>query len=294
MLLCAGFGQRLRPLTDELPKPLMPVGDRSVLEHIAGHLVHHGQRRAVANSHWLPEALNAAAARLPLPVTLLHEPMIRGVAGGIAGARDLLEAPLIAWNGDILIDRPPLLELLSDVERSGGICLAVAHTEGSGTLGLDEQGLVVRTRGETHGRELRRADYVGLVGIGRDTLAELPSDGCLIGDYCLPRMRRGLPVYTRFIEGAWQDIGSLESYLAANLSWLAGHQNHAAFSYLAPDARLSHGVQLERSVVGAGARVAGEGLVRECVIWPNTMAIAPLQRAIVTPTQVVQLSPSAQ
>lgn len=294
MLLCAGFGQRLRPLTDELPKPLMPVGDRSVLEHIAHHLVQQGQRRAVANSHWLPEALSAAAARLPLPVNVLHEPVIRGVAGGIAGARELLEAPIIAWNGDTLIDRPPLLELFADVEQTGGICLAVAETDGPGTLGLDERGLVVRTRGESHGHEVKRADYVCLAGIGRDALAELPSDGCLIGDYCLPRMRRGLPVYTRFIEGAWHDIGNLDSYLGANLLWLAAHHNHAGSSYLAPDARVSQGVQLERTVVGAGARIAGEGRVSECVIWPNTLAIAPLERAIVTPTQIVQLTPGAK
>jgi mannose-1-phosphate guanylyltransferase len=292
MLLCAGLGQRLRPLTDELPKPLMPVGDRSVLEHIAQHLVQQGQRRAVANSHWLPAALSDAAARLPLPVTVLHEPTIRGVAGGIAGARELLEAPIIAWNGDTLIDRPPLLELFTEAQRTGGICLAVAATDGPGTLGLDEQGLVVRTRGETHGREVRRADYVCLAGIGRDALAELPSEGCLIGDYCLPRMRRGLPVYTHFIEGAWHDIGSLESYLGANLIWLGSHANHELSSYLAPDARVSLGVKLERTIVGAGARVAGEGLVSECVIWPNTTAVGPLSRAIVTPTQVVQLAPS--
>jgi NDP-sugar pyrophosphorylase family protein len=106
-------------------------------------------------------------------------------------------------------------------------------------------------------------------------------------------MRRGLPVYTRFITGAWHDIGSLDSYLAANLLWLGAHHNHAGSSYLAPDARVSHGVQLERTLVGAGARVAGEGRVSECVIWPNTLAIAPLDRAIVTPTQVVRLAPGA-
>jgi NDP-sugar pyrophosphorylase family protein len=291
MLLCAGFGQRLRPLTDELPKPLMPVGDHSVLEHIVRQLLEHGQTRAIANSHWLPELLTLAAAHLPLPVTVLHEPVIRGVAGGIAGARDLLEAPLIAWNGDTLIERPPLLELLSDVERTGGICLAVAPTTGPGTLGLAADGRVVRVRGETHGQEVQQADYVCLAGLGRDALSELPEQGCLIGDYCLPRLRRGEPVYTRWIEGRWHDIGSIASYLEANLLWLEQHVNHAPASYLAPTARVSQGVRLERTVVGHGARVAGSGTLSECVIWPNTTAVAPLHRAIVTPTQIVQLPP---
>jgi NDP-sugar pyrophosphorylase family protein len=226
---------------------------------------------------------------LPLPVTVVHEPVIRGVAGGIAGARELLEAPIVAWNGDTLIEQPPLLELLAEVERSGGICLAVAPTSGPGTVGLDEHGRVVRVRGETYGHEVQCADYVCLAGLGRDALRELPEQGCLIGDYCLPRLRRGEPVFTRWIEGRWFDIGNLESYLETNLIWLASHANHAGKSYLAPTARVSHGVQLERSVVGAGARIAGSGVVSECVIWPDTMAVAPLHRAIVTPTQIVQL-----
>jgi mannose-1-phosphate guanylyltransferase len=291
MLLCAGLGQRLRPLTDELPKPLMPVGDRSVLEHIAHQLVQHGQTRAVANSHWLPEALSAAAARLPLPVTVVHEPTIRGVAGGIAGARALLEPPIVIWNGDTLIDHPPLLELISDVERNGGICLAVAPAKGAGTVGVDAQGRVVRLRGETFGHEVQGVDYVCLAGLARDALDELPEQGCLIGDYCLPRLRRGQPVFTRTIEGAWDDIGNLESYHEANLIWLAAHANHPGGSYLAPTARLSQGVQLERAVVGDGARVAGSGALHECVVWPGTTAVAPLSRAIVTPSQIVRLPP---
>jgi mannose-1-phosphate guanylyltransferase len=292
MLLCAGLGQRLRPLTDELPKPLMPVGDRSVLAHIAQQLVHHGQLRAVANSHWLPELLSAAAAQLPLAVTVVQEPAIRGVAGGIAGARELLEPPILSWNGDTLIERPPLLELLSDVERGGGICLAVAPASGDGTLGLDERGHVVRVRGELHGNEVRGADYVCLAALGRDALNELPAQGCLIGDYVLPRLRRGLPVPTRQIQGSWTDIGGIASYHAANMTWLAAHANHAGGSYVAASARVSHSVKLERSILGEGARVAGDGALCECVVWPGTMAVAPLSRAIVTPNQVVHVPPA--
>src|SRR5262245_46199672 len=90
MVLCAGFGQRLRPLTDQLPKPLLPVGDRSVLAHICRFLHAAGRSEAVANTHWLPEKFSNNDENLEITLDLMHEPVIRGVAGAVAGVRDRL------------------------------------------------------------------------------------------------------------------------------------------------------------------------------------------------------------
>jgi mannose-1-phosphate guanylyltransferase len=193
IILCAGVGERLRPLSEELPKPLVPVGDRSVLAHIAGHLSRAGYRSALANTHWMPEKFEAITGHLDLELTLIHEPEIRGQAGGIAGGRSLLEAPVVAWNGDILIDEPPLAELAARVAVTGGICLAVAPAAASGTVGLDSAGHLIRVRGQRHGVEVGSANYVGLLALGRKALAELPERGCLIDDFILPRLRRGDP-----------------------------------------------------------------------------------------------------
>src|SRR5688572_32813459 len=108
MVLCAGFGERMRPLTEEIPKPLLPVGYRPALAHITRQLAAAGYREAVANTHWLHGKFDAFSARYGFALTLIHEPMIRGVAGGIAGARSHLEPPVVVWNGDILLERPPL------------------------------------------------------------------------------------------------------------------------------------------------------------------------------------------
>src|SRR4029077_5177643 len=86
MILCAGLGERLKPLSEELPKPLVPVGDRSVLAHIATRLSLAGYRSAVVNTHWMHEKFAAITDSFDLDLTLIHEPEIRGQAGGIAGA----------------------------------------------------------------------------------------------------------------------------------------------------------------------------------------------------------------
>lgn len=292
MLLCAGFGQRLRPLTEELPKPLMPVGDRSVLAHIADHLAGRGHLSAVANAHWHSDVLASAAGKLPITLTVVHEPTIRGVAGGIAGARELLEAPVVSWNGDALIEEPPLDALLAAARASGGVCLGVAPTDGPGTLGLDAQGNLVRVRGETHGREEQRADYVCLAAFGQRALDALPASGDLFADFCLPLLRRGERIETRWARGTFRDIGTLESYLAANLEWLHRHTGGASGSYVAPSALVSPGARLTRSVVGADSRVEGAGELFECVVWPGSVARAPLSRSIVTPNRVVSCAPA--
>src|SRR5450432_1408801 len=113
IVLCAGFGTRLRPLTEELPKPLVPVGDRSILEHAALCLSRAGFTQVVLNVHHLAGVFERYIARLALRAQVMVEPEILGTAGGVAGARQYLEsAPVLVWNGDILVD-PPIDALLA-------------------------------------------------------------------------------------------------------------------------------------------------------------------------------------
>jgi mannose-1-phosphate guanylyltransferase len=292
MVLCAGFGQRLRPLTDELPKPLLPLGDRPVLGHIAARLHAAGRLEAIANTHWLPDKFININESLQITLNLVHEPEIRGVAGAVAGVRDRLEAPVLVWSGDILIDAPPLDALTASATASGDLCLAVAPTRGPGTVGLDAAGRVVRVRGEVHGIEVRAADYVSLFAAGAQSLRELPERGCLIGDYCLPRMRAGRPIDTVEVAGRWWDVGTPASYLAANRDWLARSPEVRNGSYVSPSALLEPGVVLESSIVGAGARIAAGVTLRSCVVWPGSVVGASLSNCVVTPRAIVPVGVS--
>ncbi len=294
MILCAGLGERLRPLTHELPKALVPVGDRSVLAHISQQLRQAGYSSAVANTHWMNDKITEHSDGLQITLTLVHEPVIRGVAGGIAGARPWLDPPVIIWNGDVLVEAPPLEGLSSLAAATSGICLAVAPSRGMGTVGLDATGRVVRLRGERHGSEVRSGDYIGLAGLGARALSELPDQGCLIGDYCLPRLRRGEPVYTCPASGQWWDVGSFPGYLSANQHWLTLHSNHEGGSFVAATATVEASVCLERSVVGAHSRVGGSGALIDCVVWPSSNPRAPLSRSIVTPIVSVPVDPFAK
>jgi mannose-1-phosphate guanylyltransferase len=281
MILSAGRGERLRPLTDELPKPLLPVGAEPMLAHIAHELSRLGYSDAVANTHWMAEKFSRVVHGLDIGLTLVHEPELRGVAGGIAGARPWLSPPVVVWNGDIFMYAPALDRLVEIAAATGGICLGLAPSRGPGTVGLDVSGRVVRLRGERHGIEVTSADYVGLQGLGEQALAELPDRGCIIADYCLPRLRRGEPVYTSTVISRWYDVGSLPGYLAANQYWLERQAQGGAFVH--PSAQVAAAVTITGSVVGEGARVDGSGLLSDCIVWPGSRVSAPQSRSVITP-----------
>jgi mannose-1-phosphate guanylyltransferase len=281
MVLCAGLGTRLRPLTEELPKPLAPVGDRPILAHIARELGRSGFTEAVINAHHLSEILSQYVESLDLRIKVTYEPEILGTAGGIAAARPLLgPAPVLVHNGDILNVRLPR-EL---IDYGGeGLCLALApRRRGEGTVGVDRQGHVVRLRDERAGHEARGGDYVGVAALGRGCLDSLPRRGCLIGDWAMPVLRAGGRVDTVWVEGAWTDAGDLSGYLAANLAWLDGHTEGTSGSWLGEGASIGDEVRLDQCVVGPGARIVGRGLLQRCVIWPGARAVAPLSETIVT------------
>jgi mannose-1-phosphate guanylyltransferase len=277
MVLCAGLGTRLRPLTDELPKPLVPVGDRSLLAHVVDALAAHGIDELVLNTHHMPEVFIKTIERLAAKAKVLIEPEILGTAGGVHGASALLgEPPWLIHNGDILCDAP-IAELL-DRARQGGLWLAVADREpGQGSVGLDAAGRIARLRGERFGAEVRGGDYIGVCAIGADAASELPARGCLIGDVALPRLRRGALVGAVACVGPWTDAGDLESYWNANLAWLARRGDR---SWVGEGARIE--AEVTRSVIGREAHVVGPGLVRACVVWPGARVQAPLAGSIVT------------
>ncbi len=288
MILCAGFGTRLRPLTDELPKPLVPLGDRPLLVHIVDGLRRAGVTEVAFNLHHRSNEFSSVINGLPVKSHVIHEVEIRGTAGGIAGARQWLEpGPALVVNGDILCDAP-FGELMR--RASDGLCLAVhPRPRGEGSVGVGRDGEVVRLRGQIFGEEHRGGDYVGASALGARCLRSLPAQGCLIGDWALPELARGGRIDTVDSLSEWVDIGSLETYREANRSWLtaalaAGTPgvDGARGSFVESSASVSPEVSLEDSIVGRNARVKGQGAVTRCVIWPGAVAEAPLVDAIVT------------
>lgn len=292
LVLCAGYGTRLRPLTDERPKALLPVGDRSVLATICERLAAFGLKRAVVNTHHLEAEFNNSLSDLDVEIEISSEPEILGTAGGIAHARRYFgPGPVLVWNGDILCSPSAQTMVLMVSKASAlGACLLYARRpagEGSVGIGPGSQG-VVRLRGECFGDEICGGDYVGVSVLSPESVAQMPSLGCLVGDHFLPWLGSGRRLAAESLAGGWAETGGLESYWRANLAWL---EKRGISEWRGEGADVGDGVRLQKSIVGAGARVAGTGTLDNCVVWPGAQATAPLFGAIVTPRAVVPVVP---
>ena len=107
MVLAAGLGTRLRPLTYAMPKPMVPVVNRPVMEHILRLLVRHGFTETIANLHWFPELIRdhfGDGSRLGIELTYSPEEQLLGTSGGVRKAAAFLGDSFLIISGDALTD----------------------------------------------------------------------------------------------------------------------------------------------------------------------------------------------
>jgi len=212
MVLAAGRGERMRPLTDSHPKPLLQVGGKRLIEYHLDRLSAAGFREVVINTGWLGDRIEEAlgsGGRYGLAITYSHErPEALETGGGIFKALPLLgSAPFLLVNGDVWTDidfgalrRDPPAESLAHLVL---VRNPPQHPRGDFVL---ENGWV------SEGEGLKQT-YSG-VGIYRPQMF----DGCQPGKFpLLPLLRRaiaGRALSGELHEGRWYDIGTTERLAA--------------------------------------------------------------------------------
>jgi mannose-1-phosphate guanylyltransferase len=322
MVLAAGLGTRLRPLTDLLPKPAVPVAGLPVVQFAFARLRAAGARRVVVNAHHLATDMervaagSAEAAGVALAVS--REPVIAGTGGALREARALLAGAgaIVLWNGDILFD-VDLAAVVAAHRESGALATMVLAPmpEGAGyaTVDVDQGMLVRRIAGIGPGGEaLVPLHFTGVHVLSPALLDHVPGHpfACDVNRSVYPPLLAAGRVHAVVAGGYWNDLGTPERYLEANLDLLSGKATvplpgadplsgavaRAGRVFVAegasvdPSARLrgpvlvAAGAALEAgaivgpgAVLGEGSRVGPGASVERAVVWPGTV-IAPGER----------------
>jgi mannose-1-phosphate guanylyltransferase len=299
-VLGAGLGTRLRPLTERVPKPLIPVWNKPLLTYAFDHLrADAGTEAFLVNTHHCPETYDEAfpgGLHEGAPVGFRHEPVLLDTAGGIANVRDWLpsgDESFAVYNGDILTDLPlvPAIgahegsdALVTMVLRSSGDALQVAWDAASGRV-ADIRAALGR------GSDLPRYQFTGIYLV-RPAFLDFLTPG-RIESVILPflevmRSRDGVGGVV-IDEGRWSDLGNRTSYLDASTA-IAGeggfprYGRRAALSRVHPESRIDPSARVDAlTVVGAGCEIGPGAVVGESILWPGSRvaAGARLRRCVV-------------
>jgi mannose-1-phosphate guanylyltransferase len=231
MVLAAGLGSRLRPLTNTLPKPLLPIANRPILEYTFALLARAGLgvEDVVVNAHHLPERLEDGLRSLDtrsLRVHLSREPRILGTAGGPKKARPLLESgTFLLVNGDFLIDID-LRDVVAFHRRSDARATMVLREDEEGGVFVDREGRIRKVLGsqEETPPDWTRADFTGIHVLEPEVLKLIPRNTPYeINLQVYPEMlRRGWTVAGLLHRGYWREAGDPARYLAANREVISG------------------------------------------------------------------------
>ena len=150
IVLCAGFGTRLGDLTREIPKPMLPLGARPMLEYIVCHLKRHGFDQLAVNLHFMPEVIEGYfgdGARWGLRLTYSHEPQLLGTAGGTKKMESFFQGddPFLVHYGDVVTNQDLSAMLQMHLERQALATLLVhQRARSNSALSIDPQGCIER------------------------------------------------------------------------------------------------------------------------------------------------------
>lgn len=217
--MAGGLGTRLRPLTDEVPKALLPIGGRPILELILLQLRQAGAEEVYISVGYKAELIRAYVAdgrRLGLPVRYVDEPTPLGTAGALGFVKSEVRGPLLVMNGDILTKLDFRAFHQCHVASGADITLGVREDRYQVPFGLVEtaDGLVTRVREKpVHEFLVSAGIYVMSPGVAESVQAGVRLD---VPDLINDVADRGGRVRYHVIREKWIDIGALADFHRAN------------------------------------------------------------------------------
>jgi mannose-1-phosphate guanylyltransferase len=295
IVLVGGEGTRLRPLTENVPKPALTLVDRPFLAYMIEWLASHGVTEVVLACGFLPDVLREALAgeeeRAGARIRYVVEPEPLGTAGAIRFAADALgdelEQRFLALNGDVLTDLDLTALLRAQAEWGAVATIGLHPVEDSAAFGLVERGEggEVLQFLEKTGEQAPGEVNAGMYCLERSVLDLIPpAENVSIERDVFPRLA-GHGLHGLRLDGYWVDIGTPERYLQASWDVLEGRVD-TRVEPTAPGVLVDVGAQVDpeatigpRAVVGPGCRVAagaelrGSVLLGGCSVEENAVVV---------------------
>jgi NDP-sugar pyrophosphorylase family protein len=304
MIMAAGIGTRLRPLTDLIPKPMAPIVNRPALYHILRLLSRHGLREVIINLHHLPEAITGYfgdGTGMGMDIRYSQEPELLGTAGGVRNNAAFLDSDtFLVVSGDALTDID-LTGLIAAHRRYGSIAtLAVKEVADPSLYGVvltDDEDRVVGFQEKPTLEEARsRLCNCGIYVFEPEIMSHIsPSGFDDFGRRVFPDLLRDhVPFHAHSFAGYWSDVGNLHEYIRGNGDALSGKVDvELPGREVRPGLWVEDGTTVASSArieppvaIGEGCRIGEEAVIEgPCVIGDGCVvgAGAHVVRTLVLP-----------
>lgn len=319
MILAAGVGSRLDPLTRNLPKPLVPIVNRPVMQHIVELLRKHGFTDIMVNLHYLGDQIAeyfGDGSRFGVSIHYSHEDQLWGDAGSVKRVEDFFkDDTFIVVGGDDLadLDLTRLVKTHRDKRALATIALSLVDDPSEyGIVLMNEEGRITRFLEKPKGEFIfSNTANTGVYVFEPEVFELIPRNTFyLFGKSFFPQMlEQKRPLYGHLTAAYWMDVGNLDIYRRTHIDALAGRVGinfpmpevrkyvwigsnvdidpSAEIGYpvaIADDCRIEAGARvLEHTVLGHGCAVEQGAVVKESILWDGAVAMRNtwLERCVV-------------
>jgi len=306
VVMAGGFGTRLRPLTEKLPKPMAYVANRPMMEHVVRLLAKEGIRDLEVLLHFYPEKITSYfgdGSRWGVRINYIGAEADYGTAGAVKNAEELLDSTFLVISADIItdFDLSKAFEFHRDRKAAATIVLTrVPNPLQYGIVLTEEDGRIVRflekpSWGEVFSDTINTGIYI----IEPEVLSLIPEKkNHDFSKNLFPAMlSRGDRLLGYIAEGYWKDVGNLSEYLNVHLDILAGK---AAIEFegkragtgnvwIGEDTYVEYTAQLKNVVLGKNCSVSGEAVVENSVLGDGCVVEdgAVIQSSVVWPRTTI-------
>lgn len=277
-LLGAGLGTRLRPLTNSLPKPLIPFQNRPLITHVMDHCLEAGIEDFAINTHHLPETWESFFPDKQYrgaSLTFFYEPTLLETGGGLRNVAEWINhEPILVYNGDILTNLP-LKNLIADHLASKNVATLALQDHGP-ILNVNVEGTqIVDLRG-TLNQQPGTHQFNGIYATNASLLDLIPKKQktSIIPAFLdlIKRGQLGAHLITR--QSSWLDLGTRESYIEAHTHSTAQISQQARIaqqvtienSWVSPDCQIESGARIVDSILWPGSQISQDAELTNCIV----------------------------
>jgi len=283
--MAGGFGTRLRPLTNNIPKPMVPIVNIPMLEHVITLLKKYDITDYVMLLFYQKEIIRkyfGDGSKFGVSITYTDPNKDFGTAGAVKLAEKSIKEDFIVISGDVITDFN--LKDISDFHNNKNSVATISLYSSDNPL---QYGIVLTDNDDKIVRFLEKPSS-----------SEVFSDTINTGIYCFEKeifnfipseeyfdfskdlfpllLNKKIPLYGFKSKGYWRDVGNLEEYVSANLDVLEGKLNHIDFKNLNgncvhPTAKIEDGAIVENSILGPEVLIEKNAVVKNSILWNNVI-----------------------